>query len=198
MQLKKSSSSLFAAVLVLVSLTACQGFIETPTNASVSGAAQRCPKIPTSFGRCQDVHVLRTALTCGGDGTVAVANSISHGGATRIRVQFKDGSLLQGTLITPDPGCWIKDGTKADFTFGVVYTGDLGVETGGSGTQCIVQSRMDYTSFRFALSLMDPNEGTIKDLLHQTMDTNIIQAFFPTTGAPTGRCARWRVMPAGD
>jgi hypothetical protein len=103
---------------------------------------------------------------------------------------------VSGNAHHADPACIIKDGTNADFPFGVVYTGDIGIETDGSGKSCIVQSRMEYTSFKFVLSLMDPNEGLIKDQPHMKMDTKVVQSFFPTT-TPSGRCSRWRVMPAG-
>jgi hypothetical protein len=103
MRLPASSPALPCIVSALVSLVSCTGYIRTPPDVSpVNGSERPCPAIDPSVGRCDDIHVLRTALTCGGDGMVSTSLSTSHGGATRIRAQFQDGSLFQGTLITPD------------------------------------------------------------------------------------------------
>ena len=106
-----------------------------------------------------------------------------------------NGSRFQGTLITPDPGCVIKDGTDADFTFGVVYTGDQGEEKDGS--PCIVQSKTDYSSFNFDLLGMAPHEGNVKARLHEVFDKEVINRIFGTPGSTpiAGRCQRWRQMP---
>jgi hypothetical protein len=109
-----------------------------------------------------------------------------------------NGSRFQGSLVTPDPGCWISDGTDADFTFGVVYTGDQGVETAdGSMSPCIVQSKAVYSSFNFDLGLMAPHEGFVKARLHELFDREVINQIYVSPGSPPlkGRCERWREMP---
>jgi hypothetical protein len=126
------------------------------------------------------------------------AISSTPGGATRFTVQLTNGSRFQGTLIHNDPPCNIKDGTDADFTFGVVYTADQGVETAdGSRTPCIVQSKTVYSSFNFDLVLMAPHEGFVKARLHEVFDRELINSIFVARGGTPlpGRCQRWRVMP---
>lgn len=107
-----------------------------------------------------------------------------------------NGSRLQGSLISPDPGCLINDGTDIDFTFGAVYTGDEGVETaGGSMRPCIRQSKMDYSSFNFDLVGNFIHEGNMKARLHETIDSEIVKALYPSLGSNGGRCQLWREMP---
>jgi hypothetical protein len=113
-------------------------------------------------------------------------------------MQFMNGSRFQGSLISPDPGCWISDGTDIDFTFGVVYTGDLGVETAdGSNRPCIVQSKTVYSSFNFDLVGNAIHEGFVKARMHEIFDSEVINQLFAPAGGPMGfgRCVRWRVMP---
>lgn len=172
-----------------------------------------CPKIGETLGTCSAGRIVRTSLTCGGEKrpvtcqgdavatlreTVWFSVSTAPGGATRLSLQFMNGSRFQGSLISPDPGCWIKDGTDFDFTFGLVYTGDQGVETAdGSMRPCIVQSKVAYSSFNFDLVGNFIHEGKIKAMLHETFDSQVINQLFASGGGQSivGRCQRWREMP---
>jgi len=174
---------------------ACQGTVSPDPSPPAGALGVTCFQIPASIGACSDIHFRRAALTCGGNGSPAVAVGGAPGGANRFTIQLFNGSRFQGTLITPDPACLITDGTDADFTFGVVYTGDQGVESNGS--PCMVQSKMVYSSFNFDLVGLAPHEGLLKTRLHEIFDREIINQVFVTQGRPplVGRCARWRQMP---
>lgn len=176
-------------------LVACQGTV-SPDPTPPSGATGiACFQIPTSIGACSDLHFFRTSLTCGGNGNPAVAVNSTAGGANRFTIQLANGSRFQGTMVTPDPPCLIRDGTDADFTFGVVYTGDQGEEPNGS--PCVVQSKMVYSSFNFDLVGLAPYESNVKERLHAIFDFEVINQVYGAQGRPplVGRCQRWRLMP---
>lgn len=188
--------SMFSLCATCLCLVACGTQLPDPSPPT-GGLETQCFQIPTSIGRCSDIHLLRTSLTCGGNGKVVIASSSTPGGGTRFTIQLANGSRFQGTLITPDPACVLQDGTDADFTFGVVYTGDQGVETDGSNSPCIVQSKMVYSSFNFDLVGLAPHEALVKDELHKIFDREVINQVFVAQGSPplVGRCGRWRLMP---
>ena len=118
-------------------------------------------------------------------------------GTTRFTVQFMEGSRFQGSLISPDPGCWITNGTDTDFTFGAVYTGDQGEETNADGSKrvCIRQSKVVFSSFNFDLVGNFPREGDMKARFHKAIDGEIMKQLYPSLGASVGRCQLWREMP---
>lgn len=204
--------SLFSLSLTCLCLAAC-GSVSPDPPAQGGAAGFCCPKIDETIGTCSNGRILRAALSCGGEKrpvkcegdaeatpqeTVAFSVSTAPGGANRFNVQFMNGSRFQGSMITPDPGCVITQGTDIDFTFGLVYTGDQGVETAdGSMRPCIVQSKVVYSSFNFDLVGNFVHEGRIKNLLHETLDSQIINQLFATGGGQSmiGRCQRWREMP---
>ena len=159
-----------------------------------------CPTIPETLGTCSDGRIVRALLVCGGpERTIffGIGNSRPEQpalGTNRFRIQFLNGSRFQGSLITPDPGCWIKDGTDIDFTFGAVYTGDQGEETAADGSTrvCIRQSKVDYSSFNFDLVGNAVHEGNMKARLHAAIDSTILTKLYPSS---VGRCQNWREMP---
>ena len=162
----------------------------------------QCPSIPATLGTCSDGRIVRALLACGGPASTvffSVTNSRPEQpnlGSNRFRLQFMNGSRVQGSLITPDPGCVISDGTDIDFTFGAVYTGDEGVETvGGVSRPCIRQSKVDYSSFNFDLVGNFVHEGNMKARFHSTIDGTIVGRLYPSLASSTGRCQNWRVMP---
>lgn len=199
-------------------LTACTGEIMSPprptastcTAASASDMAAAgflqctCPSVPATLGTCSGTRIVRSALFCADPGRALffrIDNSRPAQpalGANRYTVAFRDGSRFQGSMITPDPGCWITDGTDIDFTFGAVYTGDQGEETDPDGTRrdCIRQSRMVFSSFNFDLAGNFIHEGAMKTKLHETVDVEIIKQLGSTTVSNSGRCRNWREMPA--
>jgi hypothetical protein len=191
-------SSILSPVLLslCVAAAACGGTVNPDPGTAPSSSGFSCPVIPTQIGSCSDFHALRTALSCGGDGKMQVAINSTPGGANRFVVQLMNGSRVQGTLIHNDPPCNIQDGTDIDFTFGVVYTADQGVDTDGT-TPCIKQSKMEWSSFNFDLVGNFVHEGYMKDQMHQTFDKSIINQIYASSSTPAlaGRCSNWRVMP---
>jgi cysteine-rich repeat protein len=181
--------------LVLVGALGCSGTVSPNPTTPVTATSRTCPTIPTRMGSCSDFHLMNTALTCGGDGTMKVTTSSTPGGANRFIVQLMNGSRVLGSLVHNDPPCNITNGTDADFTFGAVYTGDQGTETDASGNtiECIVQSKLVFSAFNFDLVLMAPHEGAIKAKLHEAFDKEIVNAIYASQGKTlAGRCARWR------
>jgi hypothetical protein len=191
--------SRFFALLFALCVAGCGGTVNPDPATAPSSSGFSCPVIPTQLGVCSDFHALRTALSCGGDGTMQVAISTAPGGANRFVVQLMNGSRVQGTLIHWDPPCNLQDGTDIDFTFGVVYTADQGVDTDDQGvmTPCIKQSKMEWSSFNFDLAGNVVHEGLFKELMHQTFDKEIINQIYASTSSSAmgGRCSNWRVMP---
>jgi hypothetical protein len=159
-----------------------------------------CPVIiKPMLGTCSEGRIVRPLLVCGGQKkTMFITNSNSRPdqpeyGTTRITLQFEQGSRFQGSLITPDPGCWISDGTDIDFTFGAVWIGDLGEETvDGAPQACVVQSKMEFTSFNFDLVGNAIHEGFMKNKLHESIDDVVMDQLYKKK---PGRCVRWRLMP---
>jgi hypothetical protein len=191
-------------VLSAISLfLGCTGQIISPSTPSPAAPAGStgfaCPAIPSTIGTCAAGRLLRASLTCGGDGLMQVALSPTPGGGTRFNIQFKNDTTFRGTVITPDPGCWIQDGAVMTVFFGATYTGDQGTETAPDGTTrpCIVQSKVVYSQFRFGDPIFSPWEESVKNELHLSFDRAAINQIFVTAGGPAlpGRCARWRQMP---
>ncbi|MEQ1572505.1 MAG: hypothetical protein ABMA64_43195, partial [Myxococcota bacterium] len=161
---------------------------------------QPCPPIDSSIGKCgDDFRILRTALTCGGNGAMAVAVSPAPGTGTRVTATLADGSRLVGSLVAADPLCLLSDGTKADFSFGLTYTADLGEDQApdGSVIPCVRQSKTVFSSFDFDLDLMDPWRPKFEEQMHLAFDSGIVNHVFGTQGGPplAGRCAVWRILP---
>ena len=180
-------------------IVGCQGEIHTPSPtppAPPTAITRGCPAIDPTQGACGGVHFLQSSLSCGGDGTWSITVGAAPGGADRFTATFQNGTRFSGKLITPDPGCWLKDGAKISIIFGVVYTGDRGDES-GTAAPCITQSKTDFTSFAFDPPDLAPFESTAKDRLHQAFDDAVINQLYGGPGKPTlpGRCARWRQMP---
>jgi hypothetical protein len=213
----RTSALVFFSSLGSVCLAACTGYIISPSPKEEAKcgrpAAQErgdagylqctCPKISARQGVCSDNRIERALLICGGpEGALflKVGNSRPEQpalGTTRFTVEFMEGSRFQGSLITPDPGCWLTEGTDIDFTFGAVYTGDQGEETDADGAkrQCIRQSKTVFSSFNFDLVGNWVHEGKMKARLHETIDSEIIKQLYPELGTNTGRCQQWRELP---
>jgi hypothetical protein len=190
-------------LLMMSLLLGCTGQIISPgTSQPVAPAGSSgfaCPTIPSTIGTCSAGRLLRTSLTCGGDGKMNVALSGIPGGGTRFDIQFQNNTTFRGTVITPDPACWINDGAVMTIFFGATYSGDQGTEPVGDGTTraCITQSNVVYSQFRFGDPVFSPWEGSVKNELHLAIDNAAInEVFIPTGGARVpGRCARWRLLP---
>ena len=196
---RRLSIALFA---LIVGVAGCDGVITTPKpdpTPLTNPNPYACPRIDPSQGACSGVHFLQASLTCGGSGKLSIAINTAAGGAQRFTVGLQNGSRFSGKLITPDPGCWIKDGAMMAIVFGLTYTGDQGLET-GTTTQCIVQSKVDFTNFAFDpldVGSIPGAESAAKNQVHQAIDKAVINTLFaPQGGTPLpGRCARWRQMP---
>lgn len=214
--MRNASTSLLAKLLSLLFapflLAACGSVSpDPPAQGSPSGLC--CPVIGPTLGTCSGGRIVRAAMLCGGpkqliqcggqsaptlQETAKFSVGTAPGGATRFNIQFMNGSRFQGSMISPDPACAISNGTDIDFTFGLVYTGDQGTETvNGATSPCITQSKVVYSSFNFDLVGNFIHEGAMKDRMHTTLDTQVInQLFVPSGGTPlAGRCMRWRQMP---
>jgi hypothetical protein len=176
-------------------IAGCEGTIGTPKpnpTPPAGATGYGCPVVDPTIGACGDVHFLEAFLSCGGNGAMSIAINTTSGGATRFTVGLQNGTRFSGKVITPDPGCWIKDGARIAIIFGVVYTGDQGVET-GTTTPCIVQSKANFTTFAFDPLELGYLESTAKDQIHQVIDKAVVNTLFGPN--LPGRCARWRQMP---
>jgi hypothetical protein len=191
-----SFTSICFQLLICICLSACGTVSPDPSTNQ------------NALSDCSDGRILRAALFCAGqpkqcaDSSTRATFSLWLGstpsGGTRINVQFVNGSRFQGSLITPDPPCFVTQGTDIDFTFGLLYTGDQGQETAtdGSGRMlaCIVQSKTVYSSFNFDLVGNFIHEGRLKETMHATLDNEVISQVWGGGGS-LGRCRRWREMP---
>jgi len=178
-------------IITMYLFAACEGNIVPPqqTPPAPAGSTLRsCPPIPTQLGPCGDLHLVNARLSCGGNGSLMLATGSIAGGGLHVEAQLANGTTLSGNIVTPDPACVIKDGRSLDLVFGVTYTADQGLEA-GTGTPCIVQSKVDYSQIHFIQEEFNPHIPAMRDLLHRTLDTELLKSLFP---AATGRCARWR------
>ena len=179
----------------------CTGATPPPVPGPAPSSNDKpCPTIESSIGKCgDDFRVLRTALTCGGNGSMTVVLSPAPGTGTRITATLADGSRVVGSLIAADPLCVLSDGTKADFSFGVTYTADLGEDAApdGSVIPCVRQSKVVFSSFDFDLDLMNPWQSKFEEQMHLAFDKSVVNQLFGTPGgAPlAGRCSVWRILP---
>lgn len=192
----------FPALVVWGSLglAACTGVIQPPAVTPPTATSVSCPTIPPiARTGCPGLAIPDPALTCGGDGTMAVDLSPVGSGGTRFIVRLRDESLFTGT-VTPFNGfCVAGVSVRVGVTLGVLYTGDQGTEpaAGGGTIPCIVTSRAQFTQYLTSDPVLAIAEDPIKGALHETLDRVIINSVFGTAGSPPlpGRCARWRPMP---
>lgn len=187
-------SRVSAVLLMVLGCSGQAGNLPSNPPPPVGAKAFDCPVIPETLGSCGDVHLLKAALACGGDGKMPIAHQSLTGGGLRINAQLQNGSHLRGMVLTPTAGCG-GYGAIMGVTFGVVYTGEQGVEPDTNSTPCMIRSKMDYSQFQ----LDDPVtfgvwESNIKDKMHLAFDQAVMNYLFSGTGAFLPRCSRWKVL----
>ena len=193
------TAGLGLSAAAILALTGCTGQIISPTpSPGPLPLAGRCPVLPTSIPRaaCPGARFDNVVLTCGGNGQISYSLATVSGGAQRITVIVPDGSVLQASGTPINPLCFDGLTVQIGITFGVTYTGDQGVETGGAtpGAPCIVRSRAVFTQFATADPLLSVPEAQqlVKDKIHEAIDTAAIETVFRPVSAPSpARCARW-------
>jgi hypothetical protein len=187
------------ALGVLLFVGGCTGYIQPPATQPAPGpnpSVRQCPAIPAAIaaGTRPGMRFANVALTCGGNGGLLLSISTAPGGATRFIATLADRSVLDAVAIPVDGfGNDIIPTTGIHITFGLQYTGDQGVEMNAASSPCITQSKVTYTQFDTGGNLLIAAfEGTIKDIIHQTLDDAVIRTVFNISPS---RCVRWRQMP---
>jgi hypothetical protein len=183
-------------------LGACTGYITpgSPPPAPPGSTGVACPTVPAAVPASgpNSIRIAGASLTCGGNGTMAVATSPSGSSGTRFVVQLSNGSTYSATVYPVNALNLEGIGVPVTITFGVTYTGDQGVETTAAGTSrpCIVQSGAAWSQFQTSDPVISLFEGTVKDQIHLVLDNAVInQVFLPAGSSPVpGRCARWRTL----
>lgn len=177
----------------------CIGYIQPPATQPSPGpnpSLRQCPALPATIpaGARPGIRFTNVALICGGAGGLLLSIGTAPGGATRFIATLADGSVLDAVAIPVDGfGNDIIPTTGIHITFGLQYTGDQGVEMNAASSPCITQSKVTYTRFDTGGNLLVAAfEGTIKSIIHQTLDDAVIRMLFSISPS---RCARWRQMP---
>jgi hypothetical protein len=181
-------------------LAACPPAPGPPPPAPPGSAGVACPSVPAAVPSSgpNSVRIAGASLTCGGNGSMAVATSPSGSSGTRFEVQLSNGSVYSGTFY-PVNGLNLEGiGVPITITFGVTYTGDQGTEPTAAGPTrpCIVQSGAVWSQFSTSDPIINIMEATVKAQIHGVLDDTVInQIFLPAGSSPVpGRCARWRSL----
>ncbi len=173
-----------------------------PTTTPSSTLALDCPTLGPTIPRqgCPGVRLENVTFTCSSTGKIPYSITTAAGGAQRYTATLADGSLITAKATPVDGRCFDGIPVNIGVTLGVVYTADQGLENTGpsSGSTCITQSKANFTQFATNDPLLNlpPVQQAVKELIHNQLDTKLIEALFrPTSATNPARCGRWRQMP---